>query len=208
MVTKSEASPDSVTKQQLATLTIDKITQSIIIISVGTIFYRLQEGEHGGNGVFFNRDGEHTRYGLTNGTVGNLYLANSPRTSMKEVFQRLPAITDRELDGYHMATLVTEKELRIVDITRLAPKMHITAHQLTGTDYRITQQLAAKLSPHADGLAYMSNVTLEPCIVLWHDDPSGKGMIRTEELKVLREFEHEGEIAEDILVNDLDIPVI
>ncbi|WP_118984834.1 hypothetical protein [Photorhabdus sp. CRCIA-P01] len=145
MVTKSEVSPDSVTKQQLDTLTPDKITQSIIIISVGTIFYRLQEGEHGGNGVFFNRDGGHTRYGLTNGTDGNLYLASSPRTS---------------------------------------------------------------LSLHSDGLAYVSNVTLEPCIVLWHDNPSGKNVIRTEELKVLREFEYEGEIAEDILVNDLDIPVI
>ncbi|WP_243464938.1 RES family NAD+ phosphorylase [Photorhabdus temperata] len=182
--------------------------QSIILISVGTVFYRLQEGEHGGNGVFFNLYGAHTRYGLTNGTDGNLYLANSPRTSMKEVFQRLPAITDRELDGYHMATLVTEKDLHIVDITRLAPKMHITAHQLTGSDYRLTQQLAAKLSPHANGLAYVSNVTLEPCIVLWHNDPSGKGVIRTVELKVLREFEYEGESAEDILVNDLDIPVI
>nr|WP_255567295.1 MULTISPECIES: RES family NAD+ phosphorylase [unclassified Photorhabdus] len=196
------------TKQQFDTLTVDKITQSIIIISASTVFYRLQEGKHGGNGVFFNRDGGHTRYGLTNGIDGNLYLASSPRTSMKEVFQRLPAITDRELDGYHMATLVTEKDLRIVDITRLAPKMHITAHQLTGTDYRITQQLAAKLSPHADGLAYVSNVTLEPCTVLWHDVPSGKDVIHTEELKVLREFEYEGEIAEDILVNDLDIPVI
>ncbi|EQC01125.1 hypothetical protein B738_06074 [Photorhabdus temperata subsp. temperata M1021] len=208
MVTKSEENPDSVTKKQIDTLTIDKIMQSIILISVGTVFYRLQEGEHGGNGVFFNLYGAHTRYGLTNGTDGNLYLANSPRTSMKEVFQRLPAITDRELDGYHMATLVTEKDLHIVDITRLAPKMHITAHQLTGSDYRLTQQLAAKLSPHANGLAYVSNVTLEPCIVLWHNDPSGKGVIRTVELKVLREFEYEGESAEDILVNDLDIPVI
>ncbi|WP_228900456.1 hypothetical protein [Photorhabdus bodei] len=77
MVTKSEASPDSVIKQQFDTLTVDKITQSIIIISAGTVFYRLQEGKHGGNGVFFNRDGGHTRYGLTNGIDGNLYLASS-----------------------------------------------------------------------------------------------------------------------------------
>ncbi|CAQ84430.1 MULTISPECIES: RES family NAD+ phosphorylase [Photorhabdus] len=207
MVTKSGEQPDSVIKK-INTLTIDKITQSIIIISAGTVFYRLQEGEHGGSGVFFNHNGEHSRYGLTNGSNGSLYLANSPRTSMKEVFQNLPAITDRELDEYHMATLVTEKDLRVVDITRLAPKMHVTAHQLTGVDYRDTQKLAAQLLPHANGLSYMSNVTLEPCIVLWHNDPSGKGVIRTAELKVLRDFEYEGEIAEDILVNDLDIPVI
>ncbi|NHB91126.1 RES family NAD+ phosphorylase [Photorhabdus cinerea] len=207
MVTKSGETPDSVAKK-INTLTIDKITQSIITISAGTVFYRLQEGEHAGSGVFFNHNGEHSRYGLTNGSNGSLYLANSPRTSMKEVFQNLPAITDRELDEYHMVTLVTEKDLRVVDITLLAPKMHVTAHQPTGTDYRNTQKLAAKLLPHANGLVYMSNVTLEPCVVLWHNDPSGKGVIHTAELKVLRDFEYEGEIAEDILVNDLDIPVI
>ncbi|KOY63141.1 hypothetical protein AM629_04320 [Photorhabdus heterorhabditis] len=207
MVIKSGEPPDLVAKK-INTLTIDKITQSIIIISAGTIFYRLQEGEYGGNGVFFNHNGEHTRYGLTKGLNGSLYLANSPRTSMKEVFQNLPAITDRELDEYYMATLVTEKDLRVVDITQLAPKMHVTAHQLTGTDYRDTQKLAAQLLPHANELAYMSNVTLEPCIVLWHNDPSGKGVIRTAELTVLRDFEYEGQIAEDILVNDLDIPII
>lgn len=208
MAIKSEVNQNESIDTEIETLTTNKIIGSLVIYPDKSKSYRLQEGEHEGSGVFFNPEGAHTRYGLVGGKKGSLYVANTPRTSMKEVFQNIPAIKSEDLDEYYMATLVTEKKLNVVDLTLLAPKMHVTAHQLTGGDYKTTQKLAEKLSQHADGLMYVSNVTLEPCIVLWHDDPSGKGLIRTEEFTTLSKFEFEGKIAEDILVEDLDIPVI
>ncbi|MFT6903161.1 MAG: hypothetical protein ACJAXS_003384 [Colwellia sp.] len=107
-----------------------------------------------------------------------------------------------------MATLVTSKQLNVVDIRKLAPKISMTAHELTGVDYMTTQKLAEIISPHADGLLYVSNVTLETCFVLWHEDTSGEGVIRTEEITMLSEFEHNGKLAEDILVEDLNFSVL
>ena len=208
MVTKSEVNQNESINTKIETLTTTKIKDSLVDYLPKSQSYRLQEGKHGGSGVFFNPEGENTRYGLTDGKKGSLYVANAPRTSMKEVFQKLPAIKVSDLDNYYMATLETEKNLKVVDVTRLAPKMHVTANELTGDNYKITQKLADKLSSHSDGLMYVSKVTLETCLVLWHDDPSGKGLIRTKEFAALSEFEFDGKTAEDILVEDLDIPVM
>ncbi|EPJ56183.1 MAG: hypothetical protein OFPI_00740 [Osedax symbiont Rs2] len=203
-----EENHDEKIKAQIEALTTAQIRDSLTDYPSGSKTYRLQKGQRGGCGVFFNPNGEYSRYGLMKEGIGSLYAAYTPRTSMKEVFQNVPAIKVTDLDYYHMATLVTEKDLKIVDIARLAPKIPATAHQLTCGNYRTTQILAEKLSEHADGLKYISNVTLEPCIVLWDSDSSGKGVIRTEVLTVLSEFEYGGELAEEILVNDLNIPVI
>lgn len=208
MSMKSEESQSEQVKAKIGAIPVAQINGSKVTYGVSSISYRLQEGDHGGSGVFFNPNGEGTRYGLTSGNKGSLYIADDPSTCMKEVFQRLPAIESTDLDNYYMAKLVTEMDLEIVDITKLAPKVSMTANELTGGDYTITQKLAETLSPHSDGLKYLSNVTLKPCIVLWHDDKSGKGVIRTDEFTVLSEFEHNGVLAEDILVNELNIPVI
>ncbi|MCD9550760.1 RES domain-containing protein [Photobacterium carnosum] len=208
MTIKSEENHDDELNNQIEALTISKITASIILYPKNSKSYRLQLGDHNGSGVFFNPNGDHTRFGLMDGTNGSLYIAETPRTSMKEVFQEIPAIEVTDLDKYHMATLITEKDLQIVDLSRLAPKIPAKTHDVTSSNYKITQTIAKKISPHADGLRYISNVTLEPCFVLWNKDPLGKGVIRTKELTPLSMFEYNGELAEDILVNDLDIPVM
>jgi len=208
VVTELEVNQNESINTKIETLTTTKIKDSLVDYLPKSQSYRLQEGKHGGSGVFFNPKGENTRYGLTDGKKGSLYTANSPRTSMKEVFQKLPAIKVDDLDNYYMATLETEINLKVVDITRLAPKMHVTVNELTGGDYKITQKLADKLSSHSDGLIYVSNVTFETCTVLWHNEPSGKGVIRTKEFTALSGFEFDGKMAEDILVEDLDIPVM
>jgi hypothetical protein len=195
-------------KAKIEVMSTADIKGSQITYKEKSISYRLQEGEHGGSGVFFNPEGGSSRYGLTSGKKGSLYLSDYPSTCMKEVFQNLVAINASDLDKYYMATLETEKELKIVDITELAPKVSMTANELTGGDYTTTQLLAEKLSPHSDGLQYLSNVTLKPCIVLWHGEKSGEGVIGTKEFIVLSKFEHNGELAEDILVNDLNILVM
>jgi hypothetical protein len=189
-------------------IAIHQIESSIDTLVSESQYYRSQKGEHGGSGVFFNPEGGHTRYGLTDGNKGSLYVADDPNTSMKELLQNTPFIEVADLDEYYIARLVTEKKLKVVDITKLAPKTSITANQLTDGDYKTTQKLAKKLSPHADGLMYVSNVTLKPCLVLWNNEKSGADVIRTEECTMFSQFEHEGRKAEDILVEDLNILVI
>lgn len=53
----------------------------------GTEVFRLQLGSHGGSSVFFNRNGEDCRYSLNDGENGSMYVAKTPDTAMKEVFQ-------------------------------------------------------------------------------------------------------------------------
>ncbi|KJG15440.1 hypothetical protein UB37_20190, partial [Photobacterium iliopiscarium] len=109
MTIKSEENHDDELNNQIEALTISKITASIILYPKNSKSYRLQLGDHNGSGVFFNPNGDHTRFGLMDGTNGSLYIAETPRTSMKEVFQEIPAIEVTDLDKYHMATLITEK---------------------------------------------------------------------------------------------------
>jgi len=195
--------------RKIEALTTATIKKSSIILSKNTKIYRLQKGEYNGNGVFFNTVGEFSRYGLNNGVKGSLYSAFTPRTSIKEVFKANPFISRDDLNTYYMGTLVTEQDLTIVDITKLLPKTHITTHQLTSCDYTITQKLAKKLAENADGFIFLSNVTSEKCLVLWHDDISSEtSIVRTEKLTVFSKFKFKGKIAEDILVEDLDISVL
>lgn len=208
MSTESEGNQSESVNDVIESITTNQITSSIDKIASGSKYYRSQEDEHEGSGVFFNPDGEHTRYGLTGVDKGSLYVAEDPKTSMKELLQKIPFITVADLDKYHMTTLVTERELKVVDISKLAPKISMTTHQLTDGDYTATQKLAEKLSSHADGLKYISNVTFKPCLVLWNKDKSGKGVIRTEKCEMFSKFEYNGELAENILVNELDILVI
>jgi hypothetical protein len=208
MSTELEENQSGSVNEVIEAITTHQIESSTKTLVNESQYYRSQEGEHGGSGVFFNPDGQHTRYGLTDGNKGSLYVADDPNTSMKELLQNIPFIEVADLDKYHIARLVTEKELKVVDITKLAPKISITANQLTDGDYKTTQKLAKKLSLHADGLMYVSNVTLKSCLVLWHAEKSGRGVIRTEECTMFSKFEHNGSKAEDILVNDLDILVV
>lgn len=55
--------------------------------TAGTELFRLQVGSHGGSSVFFNRNGTDCRYSLNDGVNGSMYLARTPDTAMKEVFQ-------------------------------------------------------------------------------------------------------------------------
>ncbi len=56
-------------------------------------------------------------------------------------------------------------------------------------------------------MSFLSNVTGEPCLVLWHDDPAGAGMATTRVQTSLSQFTHQGQEAADILFVELGIPV-
>lgn len=178
------------------------------VVPAQTAHYRLQPGHHGGSNVFFNRDGADYRYSLTDGVNGSMYLAHSPVTSMKEVFQNKKVLKESDLDNYYMGTVVTEKDVDILQLNELVSATTLTLHDVTTPTRVVTQRLAAKI--HAagfDGMEYLSNVTGESCLVLWHDSPSGAGMASTAAQQQLSEFEFEGKSAADILTWDLGIPV-
>ncbi|MFZ5316475.1 RES family NAD+ phosphorylase [Enterobacter asburiae] len=178
------------------------------VIPAQTARYRLQPGKHGGSNVFFNRNGADYRYSLTDGVNGSMYLACSPVTSMKEVFQYKKGLKESDLDNYYMGTVVIEKDVVILQLNELVSATTLTIHDVTTPTRAVTQRLAAKI--HAagfDGMEYLSNVTGELCLVLWHDSPSGTGMASTAAQQQLSDFEFNGKDAADILTWDLNIPV-
>lgn len=176
-------------------------------LSKGETFYRLQNDYYGGKGIFFNPDGSNSRYGVNNGR-GTLYVAEKPRTALGETFKGLSALREERLDDYHMATLKTEKDLKIVDGSLLMTQLKMTVHDLTATSYKNTQKIANFLCQFYDGLKYISNRTGEICVVLWHEDPDGKGIISLDALVPLSAFYYNGESATDIIIDDIGIPII
>lgn len=65
----------------------EQFQRSGMTVPSGTEVFRLQLGSHGGSSVFFNRNGEDCRYSLSDGENGSMYVAQTPDTAMKEVFQ-------------------------------------------------------------------------------------------------------------------------
>jgi len=177
-------------------------------VPAGTKVYRLQPGDHGGSNVFFNRNGKDYRYSLTDGINGSMYLAHNPKTAMKEVFQNKKGLTESDLNDYFMGTVVIEKDVNILLVNLLISKSNVTLHDVTTATRAVTHLLAQKVhSVGFDGMSFLSNVTGEPCLVLWHDDPAGKGIATTRVQTPLSQFTHEGQEAADILVYELGIPV-
>ncbi|MFJ5375234.1 RES family NAD+ phosphorylase [Pectobacterium versatile] len=171
-------------------------------------YYRLQFGDHGGSSVFFNRNGKDFRYSLTDGVTGTMYVADSPLTAMKEVFQNKKGLKESDLDNYYLGTVVIGKDIKVVDVTALIRHSSLTLHNVTTADRRVTQLLAQKIQAAGfDGMEFPSNVTGEPCLVLWHNVPSGQGMATTQNQTRLSDFVFNGREAADILVDQLGIPV-
>ena len=199
---------DMAALEKIEALQVDELRKRRSIIPANTAHYRLQPGYHGGSNVFFNRNGADYRYSLTDGVYGSMYLAYTPITSMKEVFQKKKALKESDLDNYYMGTVVIEKDVDILQLNELISATTLTLHDVTTPTRAVTQRLAAKI--HAagfDGMEYLSNVTGEVCLVLWHDSPSGTGMAKTAAQEQLSNFEYKGKNAADILTWDLGIPV-
>ena len=79
---------------------------------------------------------------------------------------------------------------------------------MTTSNRAVTQYLAKKVhSAGFDGMEFLSNVTGDPCLVLWHNDPAGTGLATTRSQTSLSQFEYQDKETADILVYDLGIPV-
>ena len=194
--------------QKVENLSNNMIDSAVDIIAAGTIFYRVQDAYHDGNGVYFNSNGEGTRYGISDEGKGTIYVSEDPVTCLAEVLKGTEYISERDLQTYHMATLVAEKELKVVDLGKLLPKMRTTVHDMTSDDYKITQALASKLASRSDGVSYVSNRTSTPCLALWDKAPSGDNSIKTSEVKSLAKLSYQGRDAETLLYDDLGIGVL
>ncbi|UAL58130.1 RES family NAD+ phosphorylase [Edwardsiella tarda] len=170
--------------------------------------FRLQFGCHGGSNVFFNRNGKDCRYSLIDGIHGSMYVARAPDTAMKEVFQHKKGLRESELDNYMMGSIVIERDIRILSVSKLIKRSNLTLHDVTTSNRAVTQYLAKKVhSAGFDGMEFLSNVTGDPCLVLWHNDPAGTGLATTRSQTSLSQFEYQDKEAADILVYDLGIPV-
>lgn len=178
------------------------------VIPADTEMYRLQPGEHNGSNVFFNHNGADYRFSLTDGVHGSMYLAYTPGTSLKEVFQNKVSMKESDLEDYYLGKIAILKDVNVLQVNKLVSRTSIKIHDVT-TDSRKVTQFLATIAHNAgfDGMEYTSNVTGESCLVLWHIDPSGQGMAITLEQTCLSDFEHDGKEAADILTWDLGISV-
>lgn len=177
-------------------------------VAAGTKAFRLQLGGYGGSNVFFNRNGKDYRYSLNDGVNGSMYLAYTPKTAIKEVFQNKIGLKESDLNNYFMGTIVVVKDVNILLVNELMSKSNVKLHDVTTATRIVTQLLAQKVhSVGFDGMSFLSNVTGEPCLVLWHDDPAGAGMATTRVQTSLSQFTHQGQEAADILFVELGIPV-
>jgi len=179
-----------------------------IFLPAGTRMVRLQEGAHGGSNVFFNPNGRDTRYGLVDGNNGTMYTAPSPKTAMKEVFQKRKGMRESDLERYFIADIVMLAGIQILQTSQLVMKTDITVHDLTTGSRLVTQLLARRaFDAGLNGIEFMSNVAQQTCYALWHSDPAGNEMAITRDQIRLSDFIYEGTEAADILTFELGIPV-
>jgi len=178
------------------------------LVGKGTETYRLQHESHDGNSVFFNQNGQDCRYNLVDGETGSMYLARTPETALKEVFQNKKGLKESDLDGYYMGVVALDKNIKVLQVDELIKNSRITVNDVTTSTRAVTQALARKVHKAGfDGMEYRSNVTSEPCLVVWHNEPSGKGIATTRKQTCLGEHDWDGRETADILVNDLGISV-
>src|SRR5690606_9480358 len=123
----------------------------------GTEVFRLQLGSHGGSSVFFNRNGEDCRYSLNDGENGSMYVAKTPDTAMKEVFQHKTGLRESDLDNYIMGTVVIEKDIRVLQVSKLIKCSDLRLNDVTTSTRAVTHQLAEKVhSAGFDGMEFPS----------------------------------------------------
>lgn len=208
---KSDASNDSSKSdfcRKIESLRNTTLESCTVTQPTESVLYRVQDGNYGGNCVHFNTNGSDTRFGLNDGQNGTMYVAKEAPTALKEVFQGM-SIKESDLKNYYIGTVVTTKELNILDVKQLVRKTGITMNDVTTSSRCDTQSLAKKVRAAGfDGILFPSNVTSDDCIALWHTPGNNADIARTGKLSQLSSFHDEnGQSAASILINDLGIPV-
>ncbi|WP_181012956.1 RES family NAD+ phosphorylase [Citrobacter amalonaticus] len=135
------------------------------------------------------------RYNDLSGKTGVRYFAENSLTALAESYGRMYhhangdfAISGHALDIAHMYTLHPKSPLILVDMATLASMLHLTADQLTGVDYSLTQAITGyrqiiqgaifRVSTmRADTISrecvlLCSNQRKGSCLKLWHPNHS------------------------------------
>ena len=178
-------------------------------MAVDTVFYKVQDQYHGGNGIHFNVNAKN-RFSLISKSKGVMYLATTPDTGLKEYYQDYEFIDmEGDLELNCMAEIQAARTIKIIDLAVLAPLLKVALGDLMGSRavYPDTQLLAEVLSNYADGMEYLSRHTGKPCIVLWSDAVDGNGMLENLSVTPLSEYSHNGMSAEHILKYQLNYQI-
>lgn len=182
------------------------------VIKAGTVYFKVQDDFHEGNGIYFS-SGAESRFSLFDKSKGTMYLAESPHTGLHEYFQDAKdedgSFLDRsDLESGCMAEIEIKKDLRILNISQLAPHLDVPVAELmvNKTIYPLTQQLAQKLSKHFDGMEYLSRQNGERCLVLWSDN-QGEDILFNKSVTRLVDYQYESSSARDILKQQCGIQV-
>lgn len=200
-----KADLESYTK--LEALSLDDLKGCVVELDI-FVGHRLQPGTHGGSSCFFNLSGD-TRFCVNDGVIGTMYIAEDEITAMKEVFQGTDVISPSEFQNYYMGHVVTEKKVKILSISELLIRTNIKLRDLTSSSRFVTQSFARKVREAGmDGIEYASNVSSKTCYALWHDDPSGKGLIHTVTQTSLSDLKINSREAADILVYDMKVAIM
>jgi hypothetical protein len=172
-------------------------------------FYKVQDEYYGGNGTFFNSKAVN-RFSLKDKSKGVMYVAMTPHTALKEVFKDDEVIGKQDFNENCMAIIQAEREIKLFDLTALAPLLKIPVGDLMGpeTVYEDTQFLAQVLSEFADGIEYLSRHTGKPCIALWSGYEDGGEMLKTVSVTPLCDYSHDGKSCKQILKSQLGIHVM
>nr|WP_318379126.1 RES family NAD+ phosphorylase [uncultured Enterobacter sp.] len=179
-------------------------------MAVDTVFYKVQDQYHGGNGINFNFKANN-RFSLISKSKGVMYLATTAHTGLKEYYQGYEFIDmEGDLECNCMAEIQAARTIKIIDLAVLAPLLKIALGDLMGpvAVYPDTQLLAEVLSNYADGMEYLSRHTGKPCIALWSDAVDGNGMLESLSVTPLAEYSHNGMSAEHILKYQLNYQII
>jgi hypothetical protein len=182
------------------------------VIKAGTVYFKVQDDFHEGNGIYFS-SGAESRFSLFDKSKGTMYLAESPHTGLHEYFQDAKdedgGFLDRnDLESGCMAEIEIKKDLRILNISQLAPHLDVPVAELMAnkTIYPLTQQLAQRLSKHFDGMEYLSRQNGERCLVLWSDN-QGEDILFNKSVTRLVDYQYKSSSARDILKQQCGIQV-
>lgn len=174
----------------------------------GTVEYKVQDGYFEGNGVFFNPK-SNNRFSLSDKSKWPMYVADSPHTALKESFQGEGFIDRSDFENSYMAEIQLEKDVKVIDLKLLAQHLNYPIGDLMAPKcvYEITQALAKEMSDYAIGCEYLSRHTGASCTVFWSDKAEGDGSLSTISVTPLKEYEHKGKTAKQILKSECNIQV-
>lgn len=177
-------------------------------IPTGTVYFKLQAEYHDGNGVYFNPRSDN-RFSLSDKSKWPMYVADSPHTACSEFFQDEEFIDRSDFETSCMAEITTERQLKVFDLTRLAPHLRLPVGDLMApkATYPLTQELAKDMAQHADGVEYLSRHTGKVCLAIWLDKEDRDGILSTASVTPLSQYEHRWRTARMILKADCNIQI-